>query len=222
MPQSQPSSKIWRFLGFSPAKINPLYNAYKIVFAGFVLLCFSFWSSYDKYQNGELKKIPIENVFPVSVETINTSGKSIEISQKSELLVKPQSYGQQLIFDLDPNSSNLFSLYVSSFFFVISLAMFFVLKNTPNDFTFSKNIASSLTKLHILVYLIIIIRVLTFFLYNAYTRSLINPEFRLVKPVNTDTIVMLVTYGLFATFLSIVINFFRQGLALQEEQDLTV
>ncbi len=222
MPQSQLASKIWRFLGLSPAKFNPFYNAYKILFGGIVLLCFSFWNSYDKYQHGEFKKISIENVSPEYVHTINTGGKSIEVSQKSELLLKPQSYGQQLIFDLDPDSNNLFSLYITSFIFVISLAMFIVLKNIPKDFTFSKNVATSLTKLHVLVYIIIIIRVLVFFLYYAYIRDLLNPEFHLQKTVNTYIIITLATYGLFATSLSVVINFFNQGLRLQEEQDLTV
>jgi hypothetical protein len=215
-------SKIGSFLGPPSTDYNPTWKAYKLLFTGIVFLCFSFFSNYDRYQRGVLKKIAVENISKVPVYKVSIGANAIEITQKSEVVLKAQSYWQQLIFDLDPNANNLFSFSFALLFCVASMGIFFILRNISENFRFSKNVLVSLNKFYFLIYLIVVIKALMVFQFNSYINNLIDPKIHLEKPYYSEWLVTAFIYTLFATLLITLINFFKQGLRLQEEQDLTV
>ncbi|HTN22095.1 MAG TPA: DUF2975 domain-containing protein [Pelobium sp.] len=214
--------KIRTFLEPPSTAFNPTWKAYKLLFVGVFFLCFSFWVNYDRYQHGGLKKIAIESISQAPINTVNIGTNTIEISQKSELVLKPQSYWQQLIFDLDPNADNVFSLSFALLFFVISVGVFFILRNTSKSFQFSKNVLASLNKFYFLIYVVVIMKVLLVLKFNSDISTLIDPKIHLERPFYSIGLGTAFIYGLFATLLITLINFFKQGLVLQEEQDLTV
>lgn len=221
MSKRKPLSKIHSYFGPTSNAFNPNWKAYKLLIVGIFILCFSLWSNYEKYQQQEPKKISIENLSKKSIENLNVGGNIVEVSQKSELLLIPKSYLQRLMFDLDPNSENIFSLSFSILFFMITVGVFFVLRNTSKDFKFSKNALISLNRFYFLIYIVLIVKVLMVFQFNSYIHDFVGPKVHLSKP-SSNILGLMWIYGLLATVLITLINFFKQGLLLQEEQDLTV
>ncbi|RKD19601.1 hypothetical protein BCY91_13485 [Pelobium manganitolerans] len=221
MSKRRSLSQLKSFFGPPSTAFNPTWKAYRILFAGIFLLGFSFWNSYDKYRHQHEKKVAIENVHKSQAETNTFKGRLLEVSQKSELLLKPKSLGQQMLFDLDPNSENIFSFSFTWFFFVVTLGLFILIKNTPEDFKFSHNTLSNLNRLHFLVYASLVIKVVLVFQYNSYIRGLMPPGVRLAHSMNNQ-VGTFFFFGMFSVLLITVINFFKRGLSLQEEQDLTV
>lgn len=222
MSKNKIASKITSFLLPPSTAFNPSWKAYKLLIIGVFYLCFSLWINYDKYQHKELKKIAIENISQVSNKTIKIGDNLVEVSQRSELLLTPKSYGQQLLFDLDPNSDNVFSLSFALLFFVITVGVFLVLQHTSKDFKFSRNVLISLNRFYILIYIMVVVKVLITFKFNSYIGTFLSPHVHLQKPFYSIGLGTLFIYGLFATVLFTLINFFKQGLILQEEQDLTI
>jgi len=221
MPLNRIFSKIRSFIEPPSTAFNPTWKAYRILIGGVIFLCGSFWSNYDTYRHGSPKKIAIENVSSLPNKTISLDGNWIEVSQKSELLLTPQSYWQQLMFDLDPHSDDIFSFSFTLFFFVVTLGLFVLLKNTSRDFKFSQNTLASLNKFHFLIYAMVIVKVLMVFQFNSYIQGLIGSEIRLKRSFSTN-LETLYFFGLFSALLITIINFFKQGIVLQQEQDLTV
>jgi hypothetical protein len=65
-------------------------------------------------------------------------------------------------------------------------------------------------------------KVLLVLKFNSDISTLIDPKIHLERPFYSIGLGTAFIYGLFATLLITLINFFKQGLVLQEEQDLTV
>lgn len=214
--------KISVFLGQASTRFNPSWKAYKLLATGIFILCFSLWRNYENYQRQEPKKISIDNLSITPVENLNVGDNVVEVSQKTVLLLTPKSYTQQLMFDLDPNSENIFSLSFALLFFVITVGVFFILRNTSTDFKFSSGALISLNRFYYLIYVVVIVKVLMIFKFNSYITDFVDTKVHLLKPSAINGLGIMWIYGLFATVLLTMINFFKQGLALQEEQDLTV
>ncbi len=84
MVQSQFISKISSFSVWQPAKFNPTLSAYRSLLVGAIFSGFSFWGSFENYQQQKSKKIAIENLLPQSIEKLSIGSNLIEVSQKSE------------------------------------------------------------------------------------------------------------------------------------------
>jgi hypothetical protein len=126
------------------------------------------------------------------------------------------------MFDLDPNSENIFSLSFALLFFVITVGVFFILRNTSTDFKFSRGALISLNRFYFLIYIALAVKLLMVFQFNSYIDDFVGTSVPLSKPSAIIGLGMIWIYGLFATVVLTMVNFFKQGLALQEEQDLTV
>lgn len=209
-------------------------NRFRYIFLSLAVVfsLFKFYDSYNDYKSYYHHKI---KVFYNSGKNPYKFGGSFKFSDfnksnivipNGELDVRPEvtytikakSYLQYFILDFNPDERLPFTFYFLFNYLFIASILFYALRKSNKERIFTKELLIGLSYLKVYFVVMMVMKLAQCFFIKDYIERISNQKVIYHATNNVD----IISYQLYLLMALFIISFVKEGLRLQEEQDLTV